>query len=104
MYPYINNKIQSIFYQYDQRFKAMIDLSDQKYEELKHSRGKQYKQSKNIGHKLVNLISENPYTESLIITTTPPQFISEDYFDTKIQATFAWSDKYLKNNIDHWMS
>ena len=85
-----------MFSQSNQIFEAMIYWYDQKHEDLKQSRGKQQKYSKNIGNKLINTTSVNTYTESITNTTTPPQFISEDYADTRIQATFAWSDQIFE--------
>ena len=57
---------------------------------------KQYEESKNIGNELVNLKSETTYTEASNITTSPLQFLSEDYFDIKLQAMFNQSDQIFE--------
>ena len=63
---------------------------------------KQYEESKNIGNELVNLKSETTYTEASNITTSPPQFLSEDYFDTKLQAMFNQSDQIFEKQHEEF--
>ena len=45
---------------------------------------------------MINPTSVNQYIEAPTNTTTPPAFASVYYFDTKIQATFAWYDQIFE--------
>ena len=44
-----------------------------------------------------------PSTESPTVTTTLPPFISNGYFDTKLQAMFTLSDQILIDLIKYLM-